>query len=464
MGGSRAHEAIRRIAESALAAYEPGLGWRAHRSTTPSRRSTVFTTCISVQAGDLGAAASRSEWGDHSAAGFQALCRHVGEANRRLLADSQHGSASYLFGDAGLDLLHWTFHPNPALGQRLFDTVQGNLHNPVREALWGNPGTMLAAIHMAETTCEARWTALCARRPVRCRPRWRSMPIRHLAVGAEPVRSPARALHRGRPWFCRQRLPLLAGGGALPADQVALIAERALATLQATARHADGGANWFPGINPQRPANWLPPVQDCHGAPGISRLATAPRTPEWDTLLLQAGNLIWRAGPLSKGASLRHGTAGSGFAMLAVATQWRTDLARPRPRAGDARLWAGRAAPGRLRSRPSLTVDRRPGPGLPAVELHGRQRCRTDPRRVLTPATASHSRARAPPGAPCQLRTDVADHARGTRLKGVATGRRRSAVRDPAAFPRRPVPARTSRRVSTRARGRDDGSVHRPRR
>ena len=96
---------------------------------------------------------------------------------------------------------------------------------------------------------------------------------------------------------------------------------RALATLQATARHADGGANWFAGINPQRPADWLPPVQDCHGAPGIvCRLAAAPHTPEWDTLLLQAGALTWHAGPLSKGASLCHGTAGSGFAMLKL---WR---------------------------------------------------------------------------------------------------------------------------------------------
>ena len=33
---------------------------------------------------------------------------------------------------------------------------------------------------------------------------------RHLAMGAEPVRPPAGTLYRRRPWFCRQRLPLLA--------------------------------------------------------------------------------------------------------------------------------------------------------------------------------------------------------------------------------------------------------------
>ena len=73
-------------------------------------------------------------------------------------------------------------------------------------------------------------------------------------------------------------------------------------------------------------------MQDCHGAPGIvCRLATAPRTPEWDTLLLQAGALAWHAVPLSKGAGLCHGTAGSGFAMLKL---WR--------RSGEA-VWLDRA-------------------------------------------------------------------------------------------------------------------------
>jgi hypothetical protein len=73
-------------------------------------------------------------------------------------------------------------------------------------------------------------------------------------------------------------------------------------------------------------------VQDCHGAPGIvCRLATAPRTAAWDTLLAEAGELTWRAGPLSKGASLCHGTAGSALALLKL---WR--------RSGDA-MWLDRA-------------------------------------------------------------------------------------------------------------------------
>jgi Lanthionine synthetase C-like protein len=78
-------------------------------------------------------------------------------------------------------------------------------------------------------------------------------------------------------------------------------------------------ANWHPVIDAQRVAGRLPLVQDCHGAPGIvCRLAGAPRSPEWEQLLLAAGELSWRAGPLVKGASLCHGTAGTAIACLAL--------------------------------------------------------------------------------------------------------------------------------------------------
>ncbi|MEO8079645.1 MAG: LanC-like protein, partial [Caldimonas sp.] len=218
--------------------------------------------------------------------------------------------------------LHWTLQPDEALGQRLFDTVRGNLHNPVREALWGNPGTVLAAIHMAEATGEARWTALVREATDVLQAEMEIDPDTGTWLWVQNLygRPPVRYLGAGH-GFAGNAYPFLRAAALLPPDQVALLAERALATLQATARHADGGAIGFAGIISQRPANGLPLVQDCHGAPGIvCRLATAPRTPEWDTLLLQAGALTWRAGPLSKGASLCHGTAGSGFAMLKL---WR---------------------------------------------------------------------------------------------------------------------------------------------
>jgi lantibiotic modifying enzyme len=56
-------------------------------------------------------------------------------------------------------------------------------------------------------------------------------------------------------------------------------------------------------------------MQWCHGAPGI--VATlAPFLDE--ELAIAGGELTWRAGPLAKGAGLCHGTAGNGYAFLAL--------------------------------------------------------------------------------------------------------------------------------------------------
>jgi hypothetical protein len=318
-----AREAIRHIADSAVVAYEPGLGWRAHPLDDPEPPIDRFHNLYFGAGGVIWALRHLEKSGAiKGLPDFASFVARLREANQPLLAGGHHGSASYLFGDAGLDLLHWTLQPDDTLSQRLFDTVRGNLHNPAREALWGNPGTMLAAIHMAEATGEARWTALVreAADALQAEMEVDADTGTWLWVQNLYGRPPVRYLGAGH-GFAGNVYPFLRAGALLPNDQVALVAERALATLQATVLHADGGANWFPGINPQRPADWLPPVQDCHGAPGIvCRLAAAPHTPEWDALLLQAGALTWHAGPLSKGASLCHGTAGSGFAMLKL---WR---------------------------------------------------------------------------------------------------------------------------------------------
>ena len=329
-----ARDAIGRIADSALAAWEPGLGWRAHPLDDPEAPNDRFLNLYFGAGGVIWALRHLELRGAIEALpDFAPFVATLREANRPLLADSHHGSASCLFGDAGLDLLHWALQPDEAVAQRLFDTVQGNLHNPARETLWGNPGTVLAAIHMAEATGEARWGALVCEAADVLQAEMEIDPDTGTWLWVQNLygRPPVRYIGAGH-GFAGNAYPFLRAAALLPADQVALIAERAFATLQATAQHADGGTNWFPGINSQRPGHWLPPVQDCHGAPGIiCRLAAAPRTPEWDSLLLQAGALTWHAGPLSKGAGLCHGTAGSGFAMLKL---WR--------RSGDA-VWLERA-------------------------------------------------------------------------------------------------------------------------
>jgi len=52
----------------------------------------------------------------------------------------------------------------------------------------------------------------------------------------------------------------------------------------------------------------------------------APGDDEHERLLRAGGELTWRAGPLAKGANLCHGTAGNGYAFLALHDRTGEDL------------------------------------------------------------------------------------------------------------------------------------------
>jgi hypothetical protein len=84
-------------------------------------------------------------------------------------------------------------------------------------------------------------------------------------------------------------------------------------------------ANW---PNNAGPTNRLKPlalvVQHCNGAPGvITCMADFRKDARWpiDGLLRQAGDLVWKAGPLAKFPVLCHGVAGSGYAFLKLYTR-----------------------------------------------------------------------------------------------------------------------------------------------
>jgi hypothetical protein len=64
-----------------------------------------------------------------------------------------------------------------------------------------------------------------------------------------------------------------------------------------------------------------------------SLAALATDDDEHERLLLGGGELTWRAGPLAKGASLCHGTAGNGYAFLALFERTGDELWLERARA-----------------------------------------------------------------------------------------------------------------------------------
>lgn len=120
--------------------------------------------------------------------------------------------------------------------------------------------------------------------------------------------------------FAGNALPLIQGWDWLGPEQRAALAEGLPRTLAAYAVRSNLGANW-PAVTPSAGVaqNGRPVLcQHCHGAPGlVTAFADAPfSTPQFESLLLEGGELTWNAGALAKGSNLCHGTGGNGYALL----------------------------------------------------------------------------------------------------------------------------------------------------
>ena len=92
-------------------------------------------------------------------------------------------------------------------------------------------------------------------------------------------------------------------------------------TVLRTATREDGLATWRVELiePPEQPPKKL--MQFCHGAPGFVICLGRWPTTELNELLLAAGEAVWAAGPLTKGANLCHGTGGNGYAFLVLHTR-----------------------------------------------------------------------------------------------------------------------------------------------
>jgi hypothetical protein len=226
---------------------------------------------------------------------------------------------SYLLGEAGLHLVQWRLTGAAAAADRLFDVVQSNIGNPTNESLWAAPGTMVAAWHLWQATAEARWRTLFLDNVEQLWRTWLHDPASGHALWTQDMYGRITQYLGAGHGYAGNVYPLLKGAALLDAGRRAQLHERTVALLRATARVEDGAANWPAGLHAARPGAtpWL--VQWCHGAPGIvTAVADLPAgaSPELDALLVAAGETVWRAGPLTKGYGLCHGTAGNGVALL----------------------------------------------------------------------------------------------------------------------------------------------------
>lgn len=235
-------------------------------------------------------------------------------------------------GEAGILLVADALAPDAARRERLLECVLANAGNETLELMWGAPGTMLAAQAMLERTGDERWAEA-----------WRQS-----ADALWRAWEPASGLWTQRLYghvlsflgpahgFAGNVAALAHGDELLPEKRRHELARRATATLAATAVREHGRANWPPDAGEDATLEHRDGirVQWCHGAPGmVGALALLTAEPQLDELLVAGAELTWEAGPLVKGPSLCHGTAGNGLALLALHRRTGDDVWLDRARA-----------------------------------------------------------------------------------------------------------------------------------
>jgi hypothetical protein len=72
-------------------------------------------------------------------------------------ADEHYHPAALLTGETGPLLVALRLSPDPTLADDLHALVRANVANPTDDVMWGAPGTLLAALAMAEWMGEPRW-------------------------------------------------------------------------------------------------------------------------------------------------------------------------------------------------------------------------------------------------------------------------------------------------------------------
>lgn len=308
-----ARDGAHRTVTEALAAFESGRLWPCHpRDVEPVDvgRSRGFTSLY------LGAAGVA--WALHRLTGTSPI-----DADGLLTAfdaepDMPHMTYGLLLGEVGVALVALELGGAADHGERLAAAIRQAIPRTERELLWAAPGAIHAALAAHAHTGEPRWLDLAARAVDEL---WRTLDApddRGLRLWTQDLYGHRQRLLGLGHGFAGNVHALLRAGDLLGDARCAELVDIATRLLDATAVWDDGAANWQPDVDRDEP---LRRVQICHGAPGIViGLAAVPAgtSPRLDEMLVAAGEATWRAGPIARGPGLCHGTAGNGYALLAL--------------------------------------------------------------------------------------------------------------------------------------------------
>jgi hypothetical protein len=313
-----AQRAAAAIACDARDRFDPHSFWPAHPLEGRGADASLYLGAAGVMwaLGHLASSELEAAWNgqapDLPAPAWWA--RHLAHAIEvdATLPGAARRASSWFLGEVGIRMAAWRAGL-PGQEDAIAKRIAANHHNPARELFWGAPGTMLAATFLYEGIGDDRWRSLGRESAATLLAEWQPREGRSLWV--QQLYGDVLSYLGGAHGFAGNVHALWRSRQLLDATERAHIAALASETAITTAHSEDDRTNW-PAVLGERSSRL---VQWCHGAPGmVSALAQLPPHAALDRLLLSAGELVFHAGPLRKGGGLCHGTAGNGYALLAL--------------------------------------------------------------------------------------------------------------------------------------------------
>ncbi|PKL76927.1 MAG: hypothetical protein CVV27_07805, partial [Candidatus Melainabacteria bacterium HGW-Melainabacteria-1] len=307
---------LRLWAQDALASWAEAGRWPLHAGDREDFGDPAPAELSSLYCGGLGVWLALAKL---AAVGFCELPESPAAISRQLLKNYQAAPdtgecvPSWFLGQSSLLTAACLAEPDAGLADQLEALMRANRENPTREALWGAPGTLLGALSLWEQTGESRWRATFLDSVEAIWSAWQQDPDSGLWLWEQDMYGQqTRYLGAGHGW-AGNLYPLWRGYALLDPDRQAALRMRSLDGLRSLALESKLGVNW-----PPLPGSDRMLLQWCHGAPGMITSLRFASLPEALPLLQRAGQLIVAAGPLRKGVSLCHGTAGNGAALLTL--------------------------------------------------------------------------------------------------------------------------------------------------
>lgn len=229
--------------------------------------------------------------------------------------DTEEIVPSLYLGEVGILLVKYLVNPSEELEEQIFKLVKSNIENPTLEALWAAPGTMIAASWFYEKTMKREWRELFVENAEYLISKLKEEKEEDLIWLQDLYGKKVRYTGAGHGYFGNM-FGILKNIDLLKSSDKDYVLSHIKMVLDKLAIEEEGAVNWAP-VFPKN-TEIKPLTQWCHGSPGIINcLKQYPKNDlRVEELLIKGGELVWRAGPLTKGVGICHGTDGNGFAFL----------------------------------------------------------------------------------------------------------------------------------------------------